>query len=312
MRPLIELPSSASLKTNEATYYDYFLLDGKALGATRYIRFLYDNTDLVFIGKILTVFVDHENNNEPTAEIQLFPYAPKNEQTLTKMNEENHIRHCYSSQSSMEISLNAILSSFQMIYIPPSITQENILKYIEDNRFVDEHSDNESGFDLFDDDQEECIGYFMYDCDTKNTDGIDSHIYARALPPALLDEYFSFKSQQPIPWYNHGFVHYLKRHYFDKILDCIVPSANKDAVFNSLNHSSYKIEVVDTMTKTIIFRRTKHTVSNRQLKIIFDLRDSLNDLRSHNEDDTEHDGEWLRSFYNTIEKIKRTAQSYLD
>ena len=298
-------PSKPCKVTKEATYHNFFLLDGRAVGPTKYVKFLYPNTDLLYVGKIWSVFQDHENDNQATAEIQLFPYATKNE-------ENQQFNECLGSSETMEIPISNIVQEITMIHVPPTVAHKDAEAYVSEHMFDEEYEDDmdtENAFARHEEEDITDVGFYQFDADSPNENGG----FQYALPPQLTDLYFSWSSEVPVPFYQHDFFGVLQEQYLVPVMHNLVPSANAEYVFAALNHSSYKAELQEgsSDTYTIVFRRTEHTVSQRQLDAICDLQGIVMEIRRHSEEDELSDAGWLRGLYGNLEGLKALTTSFL-
>lgn len=326
----IDFPLPAALCTPQATYYNLFTLNGSPLGATRYVRFLFPNTDLLYVGKIQSVFVDHDNDNQPTAEIQTFPYAQNTAVQRPEVAVTSDITECYTSMLTMEIPLEQIVSPCRMVYVPPSVLEDNVLSYVVTHRNDGEHLDlvaddddkqcgqvscnNESTDEEDDRDDDLWLGYFRYTADEVAPVGHDTCSGLNwALPPEIMDHYLSWTSVQPTPWFAHDFMRYLNYKYLEPIIQSIAPRANVKYVFEALNHNSYTlVEGGCRLTKKITFRRVSHTVTQRQVNVLLALQEVIADLRKHSDQQQQQQNQgWLRQLFATCEELLSRSKAML-
>ena len=302
-------------RDENATYYNGFEMNNDLIGAMSYIRFLLNG--MIYVGKIHSVFIDHNHNDTLTAEVQLFPYAPKAQQLW--LDKPKPITQCWVSTQTLEIPISTIIEECRLVFTPTDVndvdTYVSKMCQTDEHTFDDDEQDEEEDAESADDEDEETsrwIGFYTYEAPTSHTDTD----LKPALPPRLVDDFMSWTSNTCTPWYSHQFVEYLSKTYFQPILSQIVPCANVMYVFDALNHQSMKITSIDRDMCNVVFRRASHVISYRQLNILKNLQDNvIDEMRRWYEEvrsvstDKEH-FDWLRELHRRCENIFEGDMGY--
>lgn len=290
-----------------ATYYNGFEMKNDIITILSYIRF--SSNGMIYVGKVHSIFIDHKNGDTLTAEVQLFPYAPKAQQLW--LDKSVPITQCWVSRETIEIPTSSILERCRLVFTPTDVNDvySHVIKKAKTEEYVWEDDDDDEKDDEEEEDEEApmWIGYFSYEAPNSQADTD----FKPALPPCLVDDFLSWTSNTCTPWYSHQFVEYLSKTFFQSILSQIVPCANVMYVFDALNHQSMKITSIDKDMCNVVFRRASHVISYRQLNILKHVQDNvIGEMRRWYEDvrldstDQEH-FDWLRELHTRCENIKK-------
>lgn len=298
-------------REENATYYNGFEMKNDLFTILSYIRF--SSNGMIYVGKVHSIFIDHTHGDTLTAEVQLFPYAPKAQQLL--LDKPIPVTQCWVSRKTIEIPTSSIIDLCRLVFTPTDVN--DVYPYVinkaktEEYVWEDDENDEKEDEEEEDEDASRWIGYFTYEAPTSQTDSV----YIPALSPCLVDDFMSWTSKTCTPWYSHQFVQYLSDTYFQPILSQIVPCANVGYVFNALNHQSMKISSIDTYMCNVVFRRTSHVISYRQLEILKYLQENIiGEMRQWYEDvrldsSYEEHFDWLHELHARCNHIKNKTET---
>jgi len=200
--------------SEDSIYYHGFKKGGVVFSALHYIVF--NHKEQQFFGKIQSVFQDNTLDMK-RAEVSVFQFVPDDG---TDRGNENYHELWSVVGDTIEISLSSIeAKEVAIVHVPPTIKDEDIMEYVDENIGKVEHSEEEeSDYDSDDDMSDfivkgEVFGFYQYSVDQN-----DKIHYAP--PPKFSDKCLSFETMDPEDKLSHEFVEYLKYKYIAPKLGC--------------------------------------------------------------------------------------------
>ena len=198
--------------TDNGIYYPGFKQNGTVFSCLHYCRFTEPTSNLIFFGKINSVFQDKETDRA-MAEVAVFQYVPVERRLI----ESDTYHELYLVLGdTMEIPISSIAATeVSIVHVPSNVI--NIESYIDQNIGKAEYSDgDESDGDSDDKDfivRGDVFGFYKF-CINTMTDKIDV-----APPPKFVDAYLSFENASRS--INHEFVELIFQEFIEPFMDCI-------------------------------------------------------------------------------------------
>lgn len=276
-----------------AVYYDYFVINGHAVGATSCCYFVHENTHFTFPCKILTVFKT-KDTEELKAEVLPLPYQNK-----TVNNSSNKFLEVVQQHQTMEIFADQLLTDekIKFLFVPLSIKNDNVVSYVEQHKNDKYFATDEDGFSD-DEDLNADSQIIIYRSDENGDE---------AVPIEVLELYLSYFSESPLCWYEHDLLMLLNNTFLHELCENFFPSANKLYVFQAMaNDNDFKLEKYenDTDRVYIFFRRKEHVVTTRQLEHLNKFKALVQKLKNHLEQAPEENIVFMKELYREFSNLK--------
>ena len=225
-------------ENSDGIYYHGFKVQGKVFSALNYCAFKEEQSGELFFGKIQSIFHD-KKTNLPMAEVSVFQYVPET-QKRTNSSEYNELWAVMNE--TIEIPLSSIESKeVSLVHVPATVTDVDLLTYVDDNIGKTEHEEDDSDDEDSDDDMSDFIvkgevfGFYQYAVDDDDT-------VHYAPPPKFADKFMSFETTDDDAKMTHEFVEHVKNRYIAPKLVCMTnrePFENDDEIIQLLLTQQY-------------------------------------------------------------------------